>query len=105
MTPRMKDGDAMPAEIIAKYLTAALGIDVGISFDDPAAPREVTVYRPDRLSDDFVALAFQALEETAPDALRRIEVVHVTFDTPLGRSRRRVDFRGHGAHLAGPAAA
>jgi len=95
----------MNASIIANHLQAALGTDVGISFDDAAAPREVMLYRPDRLSEDFVALALQSLEDTAPDALDQIRAVMVTFETPLGRSRRRVDFRPRGGDLGRDAAA
>ena len=95
----------MPAELIANHLKATLGIDVGVTFDDPGAPRQVLLYRPDRLSEDFVALAFQALEESAPDAASTIETVLVSFKTPVGRSRRRVDFRTRGPEAIDPAAA
>lgn len=94
----------MPAEIIARHLKSALGIDVGISFDDPSRPAEIMLYRPDRLAEDFVALAFQALEETAPQAIASVRTVTVAYDTPLGRSMRRVDFRSDGT-AADPAAA
>lgn len=95
----------MPSELIANHLRATLGVDVGVTFDDPGAPREVQLYRPDRLSEDFVALAFQALEESSPDAAGTIETVVVSFDTPLGRSRRRVDVRTRGPEAIDPAAA
>lgn len=95
----------MAADLIAHHLKAMLGVDVGITFDDPGAPREVRIYRPDRLSEDFVALAFQALEETAPQAAGSIETVLVSFETPVGLSRRRVDVRGRGLDAHDPAAA
>jgi hypothetical protein len=95
----------MPAELIARHLKTTLGIDVGVTFDDLEAPRQVHLYRPDRLSEDFVALALQALEETAPHALRQIESVLVSFETPVGRSRRRVDFRSRGPDEAAVSAA
>lgn len=95
----------MPADIIASHLKAALGADVGVTFDDADAPRQIVVYRPDRLSEDFVALAFQALEDSAPEAVAGIEAVLVSFETPVGRSRRRVDIRPRGAGFAEGAAA
>lgn len=95
----------MPADIIARHLQSVLGSDVGISFDDPTAPRQVLLYRPDRLSEDFVALALQSLEDTVPKALDRIDSVLVAFETPIGPSRRRVDFRSRGPEVAKGAAA
>ena len=95
----------MAAELIVNHLKSTLGIDVGVTFDDPGAPRQVLLYRPDRLSEDFVALAFQALEESAPHAASTIETVMVSFETPVGRSRRRVDFRTRGPGAIDPAAA
>lgn len=95
----------MASDIITRHLKTVLGSDVGISFDDPSAPRRVVLYRPDRLSEDFVALALQSLEDTAPRAFDDIEAVLVAFETPIGRSQRRVDFRYRGADLESGASA
>ncbi len=79
---------------IALHLKASLGTDVGIVLDDPAAPHTVTIYRPDRLSDDFVAAALGDLAAQEPEALSGVDTVLVTFETPLGLSRRRVALPG-----------
>ncbi len=57
----------MSAELIREHFTQHLGVDVGVSFRDPEDPREVILYRPDRLSETFVTWAFVALEKTAPN--------------------------------------
>lgn len=83
----------MAAATIESHLMASLGSDVGIAFDDRNDPREVVIYRPDRIPEDFAALAYQALEESNPDAAARIERLLVAFDTRLGRMMHRVDIR------------
>lgn len=81
----------MSAEQIQKHFVGFLGADVGVSFSDPADPREVVLYRPDRLSEEFVTWAFEELEKTAPDVARKIDRLLVSYETRHGRTRRRVD--------------
>ena len=80
----------MSADFIKKHFVEFLGADVGVSFNDPDDPRHVTLYRPDRLSDPFVTLAYQALEKSSPDAAQKIERLLVSFETRLGRTQRGV---------------
>lgn len=80
----------MSAELIREHFTQYLGVDVGISFRDPDDPREVTLYRPDRLPDLFVNWAFEALENAAPSVAWNIDRLLVLFDGPHGRMQRGV---------------
>jgi hypothetical protein len=80
----------MSAELIREHFTQYLGVDVGVSFRDPDDPREVTLYRPDRLSDLFVTWAFEALEKAAPRVAWNIDRLLVSFDGPGGRTQRGV---------------
>jgi hypothetical protein len=78
------------AELIRKHFVQFLGTDVGVSFKDAQEPREVVLYRPDRLSDAFVQWAFEALENAVPDAAARIDRLVVSYETRLGRTQRGV---------------
>lgn len=88
----------MSAELIREHFTQYLGIDVGVSFRDPDDPREVTLYRPDRLPDLFVAWAFEALEKAAPRVAWNIDRLLVSFEGPHGRTQRGVTITSK-AHL------
>jgi len=81
----------MSAEQIRKYFTRFIGVDVGVSFNDPANPCEVILYRPDQLSEAFVLWAFEELEKAAPDVARRIDRLLVSYETPLGRTQRGIN--------------
>jgi hypothetical protein len=81
----------MSAEQIQKHFVRFLGADVGVSFSNPADPREVVLYRPDRLSETFVTWAFEELEKTSPDIAGTIDRLLVSYETRHGRTRRRVD--------------
>lgn len=83
----------MAAATIENHFLVSLGNDVGISFDNREDPREVVIYRPDRIPEDFAALAFQALEEATPHVAARIEKLVVAYDTRLGRTMQSVDIR------------
>lgn len=80
----------MSAEEIQKHFVRFLGVDVGVSFKDPADPREVVLYRPDRLSETFVTWAFEELEKTAPTIAGKINRLVVSYESPLGRTQRGV---------------
>lgn len=80
----------MSADLIREHFTQYLGVDVGVSFRDPDDPREVTLYRPDRLPDLFVTWAFEALEKAAPRVAWNIDRLLVSFDDAHGRTRRGV---------------
>ena len=80
----------MSAELIQEHFTQYLGPDVRVSFRDPGEPREVTLYRPDRLPELFVTWAFEALEKTAPGVAWNIDRLLVAFDGPDGRAQRGV---------------
>lgn len=92
----------MSAEMIREHFTQYLGVDVGVSFRDPHDPREVTLYRPDRLPDLFVAWAFEALEKAAPRVAWNIDRLLVSFEGPHGRTQRGVTLTSK-AHLGSPA--
>ena len=81
----------MSAEQIQKHFVRFLGEDVGVSFSDPANPREVVLYRPDRLSEAFVTWAFEELEKTAPNIARKIDRLLVSYESRLGRTQRGVN--------------
>ncbi|BCG97734.1 hypothetical protein [Mesorhizobium sp. 131-2-1] len=81
----------MSAEQIQKHFVRFLGVDVGVSFKDPADPREVVLYRPDRLSETFVTWAFEELEKTAPNIAGKIDRLLVSYESPLGRTQRGVN--------------
>jgi hypothetical protein len=81
----------MFAEQIQNHFVRFLGADVGVSFSNPADPREVILYRPDRLSEAFVTWAFEELEKTAPDVAKKIDRLLVSYETRLGRSQHGVD--------------
>jgi hypothetical protein len=86
----------MSAEMIREHFTQYLGVDVGVSFRDPDDPREVTLYRPDRLPDLFVTWAFEALEEAAPSVAWNIDRVLVSCDGPHGRAQYGVTISSKG---------
>ena len=107
----------MSAEQICKHFKHFIGVDVAISFGDPANPCEVILYRPDRLSEGFVIWAFQELQKTAPDVAGKIDRLLVSYETPLGRTQRGINFAlverarqlstaepGSSTDIAGPAA-
>ena len=81
----------MSAEQIQKHFVRFLGVDVGVSFSDPADPREVVLYRPDRLSERFVTWAFEELEKTAPNVAGKIDRLLVSYESRLGRTQRGVN--------------
>jgi hypothetical protein len=91
----------MSAELIKEHFTQYLGVDVGVSFRDADDPREVTLYRPDRLPDLFVAWAFEALEKAAPRVAWNIDRLLVSFEGPHGRTQRGVTITSK-AHLGSP---
>nr|WP_155249104.1 hypothetical protein [Mesorhizobium loti] len=78
----------MSAEQIQRHFVRFLGVDVGVSFSDPADPREVILYRPDRLSEKFVTWAFEELENTAPNIAAKIDRLLVSYESRLGRTQR-----------------
>ena len=80
----------MSAELIREHFTRHLGVDVGVSFGDPDDPREVILYRPDRLSEAFVTWAFEALQQTAPGVALNIDRLLVSYESRLGRTQRGV---------------
>jgi len=81
----------MSAEQIQKHFVRFLGVDVGVTFSDPNDPRVVILYRPDRLSDSFVVWAFQELEKTTPNIALKIDRLLVSYESRIGRTRRRVN--------------
>jgi hypothetical protein len=81
----------MSAELIRKHFVRLLGVDVGVSFSDPEDPREVILYRPDRLSETFVTWAFEELKNTAPSIASKIDRLLVSYESPLGRTQRGVN--------------
>jgi hypothetical protein len=81
----------MSAELIRKHFAQFLGSDVGVSFSDPSNPREVILYRPDRLSDPFVTWAFEQLAKSAPDIASNIDQLLVTYESRLGPTQRGVN--------------
>lgn len=81
----------MSVELIREHFRQFLGSDVGVSFSDPENPREVILYRPDRLSDPFVTWAFEQLEKTAPEVAASIDRLLVSYESRLGLTRRGVD--------------
>jgi hypothetical protein len=86
----------MSAELIREHFVHYLGVDVAVSFNDPEDPRDVILYRPDRLSEGFVTWAFEALETTAPGVAWNIDRLLVAYETPLGRTQRGVEIFSHG---------
>ena len=85
----------MSAEQIQNHFVRFLGVDVGVSFSDPADPREVILYRPDRLSERFVTWAFEELEKTAPNIAAKIDRLLVSYESRLGRTQRGVSIPTH----------
>ncbi|HEV7251968.1 MAG TPA: hypothetical protein VGN97_02555 [Mesorhizobium sp.] len=83
----------MAAEDIKRHFVQFLGEDVGVSFDNPDDPRDVILYRPDRLSDEFASLAFGALQGSRPALAARIDRLLVSFEEPWGRTQRGIDIR------------
>ena len=81
----------MYTEQISKHFVQFLGLDVGVSFKDSGTSCEVILYRPDRLSDNFVRLAFEQFQKTAPRVARKIDKLIVSYESPLGRTQRGVD--------------
>lgn len=63
---------------------------MAVTFSEPDDIRSVVLFRPDRLSDSFVSQAYEALALSTPELAARIERLAVSFDTRLGRTRRRV---------------
>ncbi|MEI8715466.1 hypothetical protein EN925_26610 [Mesorhizobium sp. M7A.F.Ca.US.006.04.2.1] len=81
----------MSAEQIQKHFIRFLGSDVGVSFSNPLDPREVILYRPDKLSETFVTWAFEELKKTTPDVARKIDRLLVSYETRHGRTRRGIN--------------
>jgi hypothetical protein len=81
----------MSAEQIQKHFVRFLGADVGVSFGNPENPREVVLYRPDRLSEKFVTWAFEELEKTAPNLAGKIDRLLVSYESRLGRTQRGIN--------------
>lgn len=84
----------MPTDLIRKHFVEFLGRDVGVSITDHDNPRDVVLYRPDRLSDPFVMEAFEALRRIAPSAAEKVGRLLIAFDTRSGRTQRGVDLTG-----------
>ncbi|MGE0279596.1 MAG: hypothetical protein AB7P20_03135 [Rhizobiaceae bacterium] len=82
--------DDVTAEAIREHFKRFLGADISVDFPEPESPRSVVLYRPDRLSDSFVTEAYEALAASAPAVARQIERLAVSFETRLGRTRRRI---------------
>lgn len=80
----------MSTEAIKDHFARYLGADVAVHFGEPNDPRSIVLFRPDRLSDSFVSQAYAALAASTPELAARIERLAVSFDTRLGRTRRRV---------------
>jgi hypothetical protein len=80
----------MSAELIRQHFLQFLGADVGVSFADPENPREVILYRPDRLSDAFVTAALEDLGKTAPDVAGAIDRLLVSYESRHGRIHRGI---------------
>jgi hypothetical protein len=80
----------MSAELIRKHFIKHLGSDVNVSFSDPSNPREVVLYRHDRLSDPFVTWAFEQLAKSSPELAAKIERLLVSYESRLGRAQRGV---------------
>jgi hypothetical protein len=79
------------AEQIKEHFSRFFGFDVGVSFKNPGTHSEVVLYRPDRLSDKFVLLAFAELQKSSPRVARTIDKVIVSYESPLGRTQRGID--------------
>lgn len=80
----------MSTEAIKDHFSQYLGVDVAVTFSEPDDPRSIVLFRPDRLSDRFVSQAFEALARSTLELAGQIERLAVSFDTRLGRTRRRV---------------
>ena len=91
----------MSTEAIKDHFSRYLGADVAVTFSEPDDVRSVVLFRPDRLSDSFVSQAFEALARNTPELAVQIERLAVSFDTRLGRTRRRVPLRGIEANTTG----
>jgi hypothetical protein len=89
----------MSAELIRQHFLQFLGADVGVSFADPANPREVILYRPDRLSDAFVTAALEDLGRTAPDVAGAIDRLLVSYESRHGRMHRGIHIPTPGADI------
>jgi hypothetical protein len=89
----------MSAETIKDHFVKFLGADVGVSFVDADRPSQVILYRPDRLSDGFVRLAYEAFKKSVPSLASDIERIAVAFETRDGRAQRGVDIRGQGCRF------
>lgn len=92
----------MSAELIREHFTHHLGVDVGVSFRDPDDPREVILYRPDRLSETFVTSAFEALKRTAPNVAWNIDRLLVSYESRLGRTQRGITISLNGQARRSP---
>ena len=86
----------MTTTLLTTHFVSFLGQDVSVSFDDADDPREVILYRPDPLSEDFVGAAIDALRAEQPESLARIEGVLISFEDRLGPTRRRIALNGGG---------
>ena len=73
---------------IKAHFLKFLGADVAIDVSDPSLPRSVTLYRRDRLSDDFVMQAFNALATSSPELAGEIGHVVVSYQSRLGKAQR-----------------
>lgn len=82
----------MYADVIRNYFLRFLGADVAITVLQSGNTHQVTIYRPDRLSDDFVQGAFRTLDRTEPVVAAAIDRLVIAYDTPVGRTQCRVSF-------------
>jgi hypothetical protein len=87
------------AQIIRDPFVKFLGVDIGVSFVDANCPSHVILYRPDRLSDQFVRQAYVSLKKTHPDIARDIERLIISFETNNGRTQRGVEIRCRRRHF------
>ena len=81
----------MYAEEITKHFVRFLGSNVGVSLKETGNLVEVTLYRPDRVSDTFVLLAFEQLKSSSPRIAGRIDKLIVSYEGPLGGAQHGVD--------------
>lgn len=82
----------MSYDEITQRLTAIVGSDTAVAFDDDIRPTELRFYRRDPLSMELVREALAKTVEAFPVEMSTIDTVFVSFDDRLGLTRRRVAF-------------
>lgn len=75
-------------DAIRAHFLKFLGADVAIHVSHPSLPRSVTFYRHDRLPDDFVTQAFNALATSSPELAGEIGHLIVSYQSRLGNAQR-----------------